>query len=54
VIEPEVALIVTCDVPAGVDGTKISLVLEQPAIKPTDRMRAPNRPRRGRVALPGE
>ena len=45
VIEPEVALIVTCDVPTGVDGTKTSLVLEHPAIKPAEKMRAPNRPR---------
>jgi hypothetical protein len=49
VIVPEVALIVTCDVPGGVDGTKISLELEQPAIKPTERMKAPNRPRRPRA-----
>ena len=48
VIVPEVALIVIADVPAGVEGTKISLVLEQPAIKPAERMKAPNRPRRRR------
>ena len=47
VMEPEVALIVTCEVPAGVDGTKTSLLLEQPAmaIKPAETTRTPNRPR---------
>ena len=48
VIVPEVALMVTADVPAGVDGTKTSLELEQPATKPAERMKAPNRPRRRR------
>jgi hypothetical protein len=45
VIEPEVALTVMADVPAGVDGTKTSLILEQPATKPAERRRVPNRPR---------
>jgi len=43
---PEVAFTVTADVPAGVDGTKTSLELEQPAKKPAERMRTPNKPRR--------
>ena len=48
VIVPEVALTVMAAVPAGVDGTKTSLELEQPAKKPAERMKAPNRPRRRR------
>lgn len=48
VIEPEVALTVMAAVPAGVDGTKISLELEQPAKKPAERTKAPNKPRRRR------
>src|SRR5882762_7762728 len=48
VIEPELALTVMAAVPAGVDGTKTSLELEQPAKKPAERMKAPNRPRRRR------
>jgi hypothetical protein len=48
VIVPEVALMVTADVPAGVDGTEAPLEPEQPAIKLTERMKAPNRPRRRR------
>ena len=45
VIEPDVALIVIADVPVGVNGTKMSLVLEQPATKPAERRRVPNSPR---------
>src|SRR5438067_13306891 len=46
VIVPEVALTVTADIPAGVDGTNTSLMLEHPATKPAERMTTPNRPRR--------
>ena len=35
---------VTADVPAGVDGTKTSLELEQPATKPAEIRRIPSRP----------
>ena len=44
VIVPDVALMVTVDAPAGVDGTKTSLELEQPAIKPAETRRTPSRP----------
>ena len=36
---------VIADVPAGVDGTKISLELEQPAINPAETNRRPKRPK---------
>src|ERR1700760_2956826 len=53
-MEPEVALMVTADVPAGVDGTKTSLELEQPATKPAEIRRIPSRPssRRWRCCVP--
>ena len=44
-MEPDVALMVTGEVPAGVDGTKTLLLLEQPAIKLAETRRIPNRPR---------